>query len=379
MKSGLFALALVIVSLVAVAPVAAQEDTGNGPLFNAFPSYSAKFDLATEKFSLITNMLVYNISGKTFTDVSFKQTYPDGVSVKETFQRDVGAVEAAQEQSSARKVEGNNFFASMQTYKHRQYVVIFNELVMARRLNEISFPGVEVSYTDPEGKRQSAKLADNTYNLFKYSNVVGGLQRFLDKYNNITFDFAKATPTRKEWEFAPIAASAKGRFPTGIIGTYPGEDQYSGYFRIRTGVPGDTFQVLVVYNQTEKKDKIADKEALLKSLRDYMRWCGEFEFGQEDLKVEQGKWKKYNEVWTITGRYIDSMKNRLGEGPLEAHVFFSPREDVEYFVIGLAHGRGLGEASATPNPEKEKALAAEMHTLIETFKSGIVPLATDRR
>lgn len=378
MKAGRLAPVLVVLTILAAVPSIAQEAGANTPLFTAYPQYSAKFDLATEKFSLITNMLVYDTSGKTFTDVSFKQTYPDGVTVKETFQRAIGQDQAAQEQSSARKVEGNAFYASIQTFKPRQYVVIFNELVMARRLNEITFPGIEVSYTDPEGNRQSTKLADNTYDLFKYSNVVGGLQRFLDKYNNITFDFLKSAPNRKEWEFAPIAASAKGRFPTGIIGTEP-KDPYNGYFRIRTGAPGDTFQVLVVYNQIDKKEKIADKEALLKSLRDYMRWCGEFEFAQDDLKVEQGKWKKYNEVWTVTGRYIDSIKNRLGEGPLEAHVFFSPREDVEYFVIGLAHGRGLGEASAAPNPEKEKALAAEMHTLLETFKSGIVPLASDRR
>jgi len=379
MKAGRLALVLVVPVILAAVPSIAQDSGTGTPLFTAYPQYSAKFDLAAEKFSLITNMLVYDTSGKTFTDVSFKQTYPDGVSVKETFQRAVGQDQAAQEQSSARRVEGNNFYASIQSFKPRQYVVIFNELVMARRLNEITFPGIEISYTDPEGKRQTTKLADNTYDLFKYSNVVGGLQRFLDKYNRITFEFDKAVPNRKEWEFAPIAASAKGRFPTGIIGTEPGADQYSGYFRIRTGAPDDTYQILVVYNQTEKKDRVADKETLLKDLRDYMRWCGEFEFAQDDLKVEQGKWKKYNEVWTVTGRYLDSVKNRLGEGPLEAHVFYSPREDVEYFVIGLAHGRGLGEASATPNPEKEKALAAEMHGLIETFRSGIVPLANDRR
>jgi len=374
MKAGRLALVPVVLTMLAAAPSRAQEAATGTPLFTAYPQYIAKFDLATEKFSLITNMLVYNTSGKNFTDVSFKQTYPDGVSVKETFQRAIGQDQAAQEQSSARKVEGNNFYASIQSYKPRQYVVIFNELVMARRLNEISFPGIEVSYTDPEGNRQTSKLPDNTYDLFKYSNVVGGFKRFLDKYNRITFEFAKAVPNRKEWEFAPIAASAKGRFPTGIIGTER-KDDYNGYFRVRTGAPGDTYQVLVVYNQTEKKDKVADKEALLRDLREYMRWCGEFEFAQEDLKVEQGKWKKYNEVWTITGRYLDTVKNRLGEGPLEAHVFFSPREDVEYFVIGLAHGRGLGEASVTPNPEKEKALAAEMHALMETFESGIVPLS----
>lgn len=379
MKAGRLVLSLVVLTILAAAPSIAQDTGSAGPLFTAYPQYSAKFDLAAEKFSLITNMLVYNTSRATFTDVSFKQTYPDGVSVKETFQRVVGEDQAAQEQSSARKVEGNNFYASIQTFKPRQYVVIFNELVMARRLNEITFPGIEVSYTDADGKRQTAKLPDNTYDIFKYSNVVGGLQRFLAKYNKITFEFDKAVPNRKEWEFAPIAASAKGRFPTGIIGTEPGKDQYNGYFRVRTGAPGDTYQMLVVYNQTNKKDRVADKETFLKDLREYMRWCGEFEFTPDDLKVEQGKWKKYNDVWTATGSYVDSVKNRLGGGPLEAHVFYSPREDVEYFVVGLAHGRGLGEASATPNPEKEKALAAEMHGLIETFKSDIVPLSQDRR
>src|SRR6185436_20530007 len=151
MKAGRFALVLAVLTSLAAVPSIAQDAGASTPLFTAYPQYSAKFDLAAEKFSLITNMLVYDTSGKTFTDVSFKQSYPDGVSVKETFQRVVGQDQAAQEQSSARKVEGNNFFASIQTFKPRQYVVIFNELVMARRLNEITFPGVEISYTDPEG------------------------------------------------------------------------------------------------------------------------------------------------------------------------------------------------------------------------------------
>ena len=378
MKLRIVAPVLVALSCLSL-PLIAQEAPATGaPLFTAYPSYDAKFDLASEKFSLITNMLVYNISGKTVTDVSFKQTYPDGVSVKETFQRDIGT-EATGEQSSARKVEGNTFYASLQTWKHRQYVVIFNELVMARRLSEITFPGIEISYTDAEGKRQTTKLADNTYDLFKYSNVVGGFERFIKKYNNIQFEFGKAAPGRKEWEFAPIAASAKGRFPTGIIGTYPGEDQYNGYFRIRTGPPGDTIQFLVVYKQVDKKEAIADQDRLLKDLRDYMRWCGEFEFVQEGLNVQQTKWKKYQDVWHVEGRWRDTIKNRLGEGPLEAHVFFGPHEDVEYYILGLAHGRGLGESSATPNPDKEAALAAEMSALIDSFKSDIVPLSYERR
>ncbi len=349
------------------------------PLFSAYPSYSAKFNIGSEKFSLVTSVVVYNISGQLFTDVSFKQSYPDGVTVKETYQRDAGT-EATGEQSSARKVEGNVFYANMATFKNRQYVVIFNELELARRLREITFPGVEVSYTDPQGQKHTTKLQDSTYDLFIYSNVVGGLERFLRKYNNIDFDFAKAVPDRKDWEFAPIAASSQGRFPTGVIGTFPGEDQYNGYFRIRSGPPGDSLQLLVAYKATKKTERIADKDALMKKLHEYLRWCGEFDVMPDGLQVTQGEWRKYKDSWIVEGRWRDTLKNRLGEGILKARVFYASREDVEYYILALAHGRGFGpEGSMTPAPEKEAKLAVELERLLDSFKSDIVPLSYERR
>ncbi len=360
--------------LALAAPAAAEGP----PLFSAYPSYSAKFDIGNEKFSLVSSVVVYNISGQTFTDVTFKQTYPEGVTVKETYQRDVGT-EATGEQSSARKVEGNVFYAAMATFKTRQYAVIFNELVLARRLTQITFPGVEISYTDPQGQHQTTKLQDSTYDLFIYSNVVGGFERFLRKYNNIDFDFAKAVPDRKEWEFAPVAASAQGRFPTGIIGTFPGEDQYNGHFRIRSGPPGNTVQVVVVYKATDKKDRVADRDALMKQLRDYLRWCGEFEVIPDGLQVSQGQWRKYKDAWIVEGRWRDTIKSRLGEGTLKARVFWSPHEGVEYDILVLGHGRALGPDSVNPAPEKETKLAGEIDRLLDSFKSEIVPLSYDRR
>ncbi len=365
---------LVTLCLAFAAPVAAQSP----PLFSVYPSYSAKFDIGSEKFSLVSSVVVYNISGQMFTDVSFKQTYPEGVAVKETYQRDVGT-EATGEQSAARKVEGNAFYASMTTFKTRQYAVIFNELELARHLTQITFPGIEITYTDPQGKRQTVKMQDNSYDLFIYSNVVGGFERFLRKYNNILFDFQKAVPDRKEWEFAPIAASAKGRFPTGIIGTFPGEDQYGGYFRIRSGAPGDTIQIVVAYKPTQKKERTADRDTLMKKLHDYLRWCGEFDVVPEGLQVTEGEWRKYRDSWIVEGRWRDSLKNRLGEGVLKARVFYSSREDVEYYILALAHGRALGPDSVNPSPEKEAKLAAEIDRLLDTFKSEIVPLSYERR
>ena len=373
-----FPRAAAFVSAAFCVALATSPASPDSPLFSVYPSYGAKFDIGTEKFSLVTQMVVYNISGQTFTDVGFKQTFPDGVSVKETYQREVGT-EATGEQSSARKVENNVFYANLPTFKNRMYVVIPNELVLARRLNEITFPGVEISYTDPEGQKQTAKMQDNTYDLFIYSNVVGGLERFLHKYNNITFDFAKAVPNRKEWEFAPIAASAQGRFPTGIIGTFPGDNQYNGHFRLRSGPPGDNIQVVVAYKAAQKNERVKDQETLMKLLRDYLHWCGEFDVQPDALKVTQGQWKKYDDSWSIEGRWVDTVKNRLGEGPLKAKVFWGAREDVEYFVLALAHGRALGVDSASPSPDKEAQLTGQIDRLLDTFKSSIVPLSYERR
>jgi hypothetical protein len=358
--------------------VASRPAMSDGLLFSVYPSYGAKFDIGTGKFSLVTNMVVYNISGQAFSDVTFKQSYPDGVSVKETYQREIGT-EATGEQSSSRKVEGNSFFASMPNFKNRMYAVIPNELVLARRLNEITFPGVEISYADAAGQRQTARMPDNTYDLFIYSNVVGGLERFLNKYNNITFNFAKAVPNRKEWEFAPVAASAQGRFPTGVIGTFPGENQYSGHFRLRSGPPGDNIQLVVIYRPAQKNERLEDKEALLKKLREYLRWCGEFDVSQEGLQVTRGEWKKYADAWSIEGRWVDTIKSRLGEGPLKARIFWGGREDVEYYVLALAHGRALGTDSTNPNPEKEAQLSGEIDQILDSFKSSIVPLSYERK
>jgi hypothetical protein len=350
-----------------------------GEQFSSYPSYSAKFDLVTGKFSLITSVVVYNLSGSTLTDVAFKQVYPEGVTVSETYQRDAGTAQMGEQSSADRAIRENTHFASIASYKNRQFVVLFNELKMARRLDQVTFPGVEISYTDPAGAKQTTRLPDSTYDLFSLSNVVGGLERYLRKQNYITFDFAKAVPNRTEWEFAPIVASAQGRFPTGIIQSFPGETRYDGYFRIRSGAPGNTLQILVVYNRIDGKEFVADQDALMKRLGKYLEWCGEFKFSDQGLSVTQGKWKKNKDAWLAEGRWIDNIKDRLGEGPFKARAFFGAREDVEYFLLGLVHGRGFGaEGSAIANPEKEAALMAELDALMETFRTYITPLSYDR-
>ena len=149
----------------------------------------------------------------------------------------------------------------------------------------------------------------------------------------------------------------------------------------RTGPPGDNLQILVLYRELDEAEKIADRDAFLKVIGDYLKWCGEFSIMDEGLQVEKlPKWKKYKEVWSLEGRWVDTIRNRLGEGVLRARAFFGKREDVEYYVLALGHGRGLGEeGSKTPNPEKEAALSADLDRLLETCKAKIVPVSHERR
>jgi hypothetical protein len=138
-------------------------------------------------------------------------------------------------------------------------------------------------------------------------------------------------------------------------------------------------QLVTIYKKTSKSDAVATKDAAMSDLRDYLRWCGEFEYVPEGLQVTQEKWKKYNDSWKLSGQWRDTVKNRLGGGPVLARVFYGAHEDVQYYVLALGQGRPLGEASAQPNPDKEQALLAEMNTLVESFRSDIVPLSINHR
>jgi hypothetical protein len=60
-------------------------------------------------------------------------------------------------------------------------------------------------------------------------------------------------------------------------------------------------------------------------------------------------------------------------------VFFSGREDVEYYLILQAQGRGAGPDHAdTPSPEKDKALMGILEKILDTFRSELVPISYNR-
>jgi hypothetical protein len=97
------ALVPLVLSMLATGHSIAQEAGAATPLFTAYPQYSAEFDLAAERFRLITNMLVYDTSGKTFTEVTFKQTYPEGIWARDLLHRSGG--EAADDEAAGQHLQ----------------------------------------------------------------------------------------------------------------------------------------------------------------------------------------------------------------------------------------------------------------------------------
>jgi len=163
-----------------------------------------------------------------------------------------------------------------------------------------------------------------------------------------------------------------------VIGVETRDEGYSGNYRLHHGVPGDALDILVVWKSTQKDARLQDEAGVQKALSEYLKWTGPFRFDPQDSKVTKGKFKKYD-AWILQGRWVDSIPKHLGSGPVKAVTFFSPREDVEYYLVFSAQGRGAGPDHAdNPAPEKVAALMQTLEKILDTFKSEIVPISYNR-
>jgi hypothetical protein len=341
--------------------------------FVEFATFRPKFHNDTETFSLTANFYVVNASPQTLKDVTYRQQFPPEMKPK-LVSEDVES-QLSHPPEFWHKMENNTYVMYEPKVLRRQPATILTDLSLERRMSTFTLPPTEIEFTGPDGPGKE-KTLPVTFDVTEYANHVGDLDRFLRKRGKIGLD-VKASG-RDEWEFAPIDAVATGRNPEGIIGVQTSDNGYSGNFRLHNGAPGDALDILVVWKMVKKDERLQDEKAALDSLSEYLKWTGPFKFVSESTKVTQGKFKKYN-AWILEGRWFDTIPKRLGSGPVKALVFFSGREDVEYYLILQAQGRGAGEAKAdTPAPEKEKALMDLQEKILDTFRSEIVPISYER-
>jgi len=227
------------------------------------------------------------------------------------------------------------------------YVVIFNELVLARRLNEITFPASRspTSIRAAGVRRPRCRTTLRSLHLLQRRR---GLERFLHKYNNITFDFAKAVPNRKEWESPPVAA-ARRKVPDRHHRHVSGREPVHRPFPDSQRPAGDNLQVLVVYKSAHKNERVNDKDALLKNLHNTCAGAASsMSAGRNSRSI--GHLRKYDDTCPSTP-LVDTNQNRLVRAA-EGKVFWG-EERSRVLRSALAHGRALGTDSANPNAEKE--------------------------
>lgn len=374
-KSPPLTLAFTAIFLLS-SPLFAQqqpEEATSTSRFVSFATFRPKFHNGSETFSLTANFYVVNASPLTLKDVTFRQAFPP--EMKPRLVSEAVESQLSHPPEFWHKYEDSTYVMYEPKLLRRQPATILSELTLARRMSTFTIAPTEIEFTGPDGPGKDHTLPVNI-DVTLYADHVGDLDRFLRKHAGIGID-VKASG-RDEWEFAPIDAVATGRNPEGIIGVQTSEQGYSGTFRLHNGLPGDALDILVVWKMTPKDQKIQDEKGALNALSEYLKYTGPFKFEPESTKVTKGKFKKYD-AWIVEGRWFDTIPKHLGSGPVKAITFFSGREDVEYFLILQAQGRGAGADKAdTPAPEKEKALMDIQEKLLDTFRSELVPVSYKR-
>lgn len=335
-----------------------------------YPSYRPRFDARTETFSLKSTIFVLNTGDEELKKLIIRQSVPPPMSIR--FAEFTDEEKARRPEGFKESIDGGTYEVQLPVLRPKEGALLQNELSMPRRLGQKTFPGIFVEY-DLGSEREVMRSADNLYDLTIYADHVGDLKRFLRKRCKISLDLTSGR--RKIWEFEGQDANASGSNPIGILGVHL-EKEKEGWYRLRSGTPGDLLEVLVVWRPVRVRDGMEEPKELVEKLEGYLRWVGNFKFDRSSLHLKRTKFRKFSETLTLEGRWKDQVANRLGEGPFQWYVMFSRREAVEYYLLVMAQGRGLGaEESKTPQPEKEEQLMAEARGYAQTFRSTIVPLS----
>ena len=366
---------LAVVLLIGTSLLPAQEPQQLAPTsrFVAFPTFRPKFRNDSETFSFTANFYIVNASPQTIKDVTLRQAFP--AEMKPQLVSEAIESQLSHPPEFWHKFEDSTYVMYEPKLLRRQPATILASLSLQRRMSTFEIPPTEIEFTGPDGPGKDRTLPV-TIDVTDYANHVGDFDRFLRKRGGIGLDVKVSG--RDEWEFAPIDAVATGKNPEGIIGVQTSDNGYSGTFRIHNGVPGEALDILVVWKMTRKDDRLQDEKAVMSHLSEYLKYTGPFKFDPEATKVNRGKFKKYD-AWILEGRWYDTIPKHLGAGPVKALVFYSPREDVEYYLILQAQGRGAGpEKADTPAPEKDQSLMAIQEKILNTFRSDIDPISYNR-
>jgi len=340
---------------------ASSAEEGAAPSLTFYPSLHVKFVDGQAKNYFLSQASVVNVSGSTMTDLTLRHRFPEGFKARlinaeaqAAFKRPEGFSES---------LEGDAYTVRLPELRIAEATVLAVELPYYGRPGIVSFPGVEVEYTQA-GEKRTEKGPDQTWDLSKYTKYAGTLREFIKRYAGLDLNIPSSGD---DWGFSNLAARAAGKEVTGAVEI---ETESSGRtrFSLQAGTPGNLRQMLLIKRSYDPARQLKATDEVRRFVMNMVQAKADFVLDGDSISIQKGKMGRW-EAWVAETRWRDRVKERLGEGPSRWYIFADEKNGSEYIINISAQGRGVGLGKADlPNPEREQALMAELEGMVKSLR-----------
>jgi hypothetical protein len=261
-------------------------------------------------------------------------------------------------------LEGNTYTMKLSQLRIAEDSTLAVQLDYSGRPGQVTFPGVEVEYTQ-DGVTRTEKGPDQTWDLSRYTKYSGTLREFIKRYAGMELAVGEGTD---DWGFTNIAAMAAGR--PNATGAVEIDNDQSGRtrFSLAAGLPGNLRQIMVLKRKYDPARYPKAGDEVRRLIMDSVQSTSEFSLDSDNAEITKGKLGRWD-AWILDTRWRDKVKDRLGEGPSRWYLFADDKSATQFLISIQAQGRGGGPGKAdVPAPQREAALMSELEKVVSTLR-----------
>jgi hypothetical protein len=354
-------LGTIVAILASFASLPAPARAQDAPRLTFYPSLQIRFLAGQARNYFFSQAGVVNASGASMTDLTLRQRFPEGFTAKlispeaqSVFKRGEGFTES---------LEGNVYTIKLPELRIAEATALAVELTYQGRPAAVTFPGVEVEYTQA-GQQIREKGPDQKWDLSKYTKYSGTLREFIKRYAGLDLVIPDSGD---DWGFSNLAARATGRIATGAVEI---DTETSGRLRfsIQAGTPGTLRQMMVIRRPYDPARYPRANDEVRRLIVDLVQTTADFSLDGDNFSVQKKKLGRWD-AWVAQTRWRDRVKDRMGEGPSQWYIFADEKTGGQYIINISAQGRGAGAGKAdVPDPAREQALMAQLEGIVSSMR-----------
>lgn len=347
--------------LTSLASLAAPASAQDAPRLTFYPSLQVRFVDGEARNYFFSQAGVVNASGASMTNLTLRQRFPEGFTAKLISPEAQSVFKRAEGFSES--LEGNVYTMKLPELRIAEATALAVELTYQGRPGTVTFPGVEVEYTQ-DGQQIREKGPDQTWDLSKYTRYSGTLREFIKRYAGLDLVIPDSGD---DWGFSTLAARATGRIATGTV-EIDAETSGRLRFSIQAGTPGTLRQLMVIRRPYDPARYPGANDEVRRIILDLVQTTADFSLDGDDFSVQKRKLGRWD-AWVAQTRWRDRVKDRMGEGPSQWYVFADEKTGGQYIINISAQGRGAGVGKAdVPNPAREQELMAQLDRIVSSMR-----------